>query len=319
MSITSEAKQKIVSDYKTHDKDTGSPEVQIALLTQRITELTEHLKTHKKDHSSRRGLLKMVGKRNSLLKYLTREDRTRYQQIIGKLGLRPSAMWKLRELNLYALEDFTQASESELLAVPDVGRSTVAQIRSYLHAIGLDFRPAQNPIARAMQRSQVAHSTPAAQRQVDDSSNIADLGLRPNTVWKCIQKEITTVGKLREAALRDLWIDFGEKTVLELVETLEAVGLELASKPGQLEKWRYKAIRPEKLQAPGDNSSVLELQPWLGAICEHLQREGVATVADARRLALAGGRRIRGIGAHSWERVFKHFGVGAGERLPKWT
>ena len=88
MSITAEAKQKIVSDYRTHEKDTGSPEVQIALLTQRITELTEHLKTHKKDHSSRRGLLKMVGKRNSLLKYLTRQDRTRYQAIIGKLGLR---------------------------------------------------------------------------------------------------------------------------------------------------------------------------------------------------------------------------------------
>jgi small subunit ribosomal protein S15 len=88
MSISTADKQQIVSDYRTHDKDTGSPEVQIALLTQRITELTEHLKTHKKDHSSRRGLLKMVGKRNSLLKYLTREDRTRYQQIIGKLGLR---------------------------------------------------------------------------------------------------------------------------------------------------------------------------------------------------------------------------------------
>ena len=88
MSISATDKKQIVSEYRTHDKDTGSPEVQIALLTRRITELTEHLKTHKKDHSSRRGLLKMVGKRNSLLKYLTREDRTRYQQIIGRLGLR---------------------------------------------------------------------------------------------------------------------------------------------------------------------------------------------------------------------------------------
>ena len=88
MPMSPEAKTQIVSDYKIHDKDTGSPEVQIALLTERITELTEHLKTHKKDHSSRRGLLKMVGKRNALLKYLTREDRTRYQQIIGRLGLR---------------------------------------------------------------------------------------------------------------------------------------------------------------------------------------------------------------------------------------
>jgi small subunit ribosomal protein S15 len=88
MAVAAEAKKKILSDYKTHDTDTGSPEVQIALLTTRITELTEHLKTHRKDHSSRRGLLKMVGKRNSLLKYLTRQDRTRYQQIIQKLGLR---------------------------------------------------------------------------------------------------------------------------------------------------------------------------------------------------------------------------------------
>lgn len=88
MSMTAVSKSQILSDYKIHEKDTGSPEVQIALLTRRITELTEHLKTHKKDHSSRRGLLKMVGKRNSLLKYLTREDRTRYQQIIGRLGLR---------------------------------------------------------------------------------------------------------------------------------------------------------------------------------------------------------------------------------------
>ena len=88
MSITAAEKTQIVTEYKLHDKDTGSPEIQIAILTKRINELTEHLKTHKKDHSSRRGLLKMVGKRNSLLKYLTREDRTRYLNIIGRLGLR---------------------------------------------------------------------------------------------------------------------------------------------------------------------------------------------------------------------------------------
>ena len=88
MTMSADAKNQIVSDYKLHEKDTGSPEVQIALLTRRITELNEHLKTHKKDHSSRRGLLKMVGQRNSLLKYLTREDRARYRTIIGRLGLR---------------------------------------------------------------------------------------------------------------------------------------------------------------------------------------------------------------------------------------
>ena len=88
MSITAEQKKQILSDFKTHEKDTGSPEVQIALLTKRIAQLTEHFKTHKKDHASRRGLLKMVSRRNSLLKYLTREDRERYLQVIARLGLR---------------------------------------------------------------------------------------------------------------------------------------------------------------------------------------------------------------------------------------
>lgn len=88
MSVTAEQRSKIVSDYRTHEKDTGSPEVQIALLTTRINELREHFDVHKKDHSSRRGLLKLVSRRNQLLKYLTRTDRTRYQQVISRLGLR---------------------------------------------------------------------------------------------------------------------------------------------------------------------------------------------------------------------------------------
>jgi small subunit ribosomal protein S15 len=88
MSISAQQKKEIVGDFKIHDKDTGSPEVQIALITRRIEQLREHFDTHKKDHSSRRGLLKLVSRRNQLLKYLTRENRVRYQQIIGRLGLR---------------------------------------------------------------------------------------------------------------------------------------------------------------------------------------------------------------------------------------
>ncbi len=86
--IAVEKKKTVIESNRNHDKDTGSPEVQIALLTERIAELSEHLKSHQKDFSSRRGLLKMVGKRNSLLKYLTHTDRERYQKIITKLGLR---------------------------------------------------------------------------------------------------------------------------------------------------------------------------------------------------------------------------------------
>ena len=81
-------KEKIVADFRTHEGDTGSPEVQVALLTRRIVELTEHFKTHKKDNHSRRGLLKMVSQRRSLLDYLKRKDIERYHQIVSKLGLR---------------------------------------------------------------------------------------------------------------------------------------------------------------------------------------------------------------------------------------
>ena len=86
--LTKEKKTEIVDDFKMHDGDTGSPEVQIALLTKRINELTEHLKSHPKDHASRRGLLKMVGNRSALLKYISQKDINRYRQVINRLGLR---------------------------------------------------------------------------------------------------------------------------------------------------------------------------------------------------------------------------------------
>lgn len=88
MVMTAEDKQKIVEEYKTCEGDTGSPEVQVALLTARILYLTDHFKTHKKDFHSRTGLLKMVGQRRKLLKYLQSKDVQRYRDLIGRLGLR---------------------------------------------------------------------------------------------------------------------------------------------------------------------------------------------------------------------------------------
>jgi small subunit ribosomal protein S15 len=88
MAITKDRKTSIIDQYKREPSDTGSPEVQIALLTARINELTEHLRTHKKDHASRRGLLMMVSKRTGLLNYLRNTDRARYLAVIGRLGLR---------------------------------------------------------------------------------------------------------------------------------------------------------------------------------------------------------------------------------------
>ncbi len=88
MAITKERKGQLITDFKRSETDTGSPEVQIALLTNRINDLTEHMRLHHKDFASRRGLLKMVSKRGDLLKYLQRTDRGRYQVILQKLGLR---------------------------------------------------------------------------------------------------------------------------------------------------------------------------------------------------------------------------------------
>jgi small subunit ribosomal protein S15 len=88
MPLPAERKTEIISDYRTHDTDTGSPEVQVALLTKRIEHLTEHFKTHGKDHHSRLGLLKMVGKRRRLLDYLKSKNYERYQTTIQRLGLR---------------------------------------------------------------------------------------------------------------------------------------------------------------------------------------------------------------------------------------
>jgi small subunit ribosomal protein S15 len=86
--LTPEAKKEVIDRFKLHDKDTGSSEVQIALLSNRIEYLTDHFKTHKKDHHSRRGLLKLVGQRRRLLSYLKKIDKDRYQSIIKELGLR---------------------------------------------------------------------------------------------------------------------------------------------------------------------------------------------------------------------------------------
>ncbi|WP_299034167.1 30S ribosomal protein S15 [uncultured Pseudokineococcus sp.] len=88
MPLDAATKQQIMTEYATHEGDTGSPEVQIAMLTKRITDLTEHLKEHKHDHHSRRGLLLLVGQRRRLLKYVAKSDVNRYRDLIGRLGIR---------------------------------------------------------------------------------------------------------------------------------------------------------------------------------------------------------------------------------------
>ena len=88
MALTRDSKSQIIANFKVHDADTGSPEVQIAVLTERISYLTEHFRVHRKDHASRRGLLTMVSKRKRLLEYLKRHNANRYKQVIDRLGIR---------------------------------------------------------------------------------------------------------------------------------------------------------------------------------------------------------------------------------------
>lgn len=88
MALTQERKHQLITDYQVHETDTGSAEVQIAMLTERINRLSEHLKANQKDHSSRRGLLKLIGQRKRLLSYISNQDKQRYQALIGRLGIR---------------------------------------------------------------------------------------------------------------------------------------------------------------------------------------------------------------------------------------
>lgn len=88
MALLQQRKQEIISDYQVHETDTGSADVQVAMLTERINRLSEHLRSNKKDHSSRRGLLKMIGQRKRLLAYIQKQDRPRYQALIARLGIR---------------------------------------------------------------------------------------------------------------------------------------------------------------------------------------------------------------------------------------
>lgn len=88
MTLTQERKHQLITDYQVHETDTGSAEVQIAMLTERINRLSEHLKGNQKDHSSRRGLLKLIGQRKRLLSYINKQDKQRYQALIGRLGIR---------------------------------------------------------------------------------------------------------------------------------------------------------------------------------------------------------------------------------------
>jgi small subunit ribosomal protein S15 len=88
MALLQERKHQIIDDYQVHETDTGSADVQVAMLTERINKLSEHLKTNKKDHSSRRGLLKMIGHRKQLLAYILKQDQGRYRALIGRLGIR---------------------------------------------------------------------------------------------------------------------------------------------------------------------------------------------------------------------------------------
>ena len=88
MALTQQRKQELISDYQVHDTDTGSAEVQIAMLTERISRLSEHLRSNQKDHSSRRGLLKLIGQRKRLLSFLQSEDKQKYQNLLARLGIR---------------------------------------------------------------------------------------------------------------------------------------------------------------------------------------------------------------------------------------
>lgn len=232
---------------------------------------------------------------------------------IEELGIRRSAVHRMQELNIYRLEDLALASEDELLTMKDVGRTTVEQLREMLRKHGLTFKASDRPWRRDMDRAAVAHRTPASERRLSDQSPITDLGLRPATANRCLERGIESIGALRALTLRDLYVKFGKASIRELVQTLKSVGMTLHSAPGVLAQWEYGVLNLNELKRPGDDAAVEELAPWLGAsVTKALGKSGATTVAAARAVAIEakeGSCRRQGLGAHSQTRLLEYFGL----------
>lgn len=244
--------------------------------------------------------------------------RPRPETPIEDLGLRRAAVAKLHEMRIYCLEDLTVCTENEIGGQKHLGEVTLDHLRTHLAAAGLSFRENENPVHRALQKAQVARRLPVEARQVDDSSPVHQLGLRPTTVERLLQIRIETVGQLRGHTLRQLFAKFGKKSLTEIMDTLKALGLELQEKPGQLEMWRYGAIHPRDLVRPAMDSSVDEMAPWVGlAVTKSLSLAGVASVAEAMAIAQGGragekagqahSRRVPGLGSTGLERLQEYF------------
>jgi hypothetical protein len=234
---------------------------------------------------------------------------------VEDLGLRRAAVFEMRERNLVCLEDFALASEDELLAMKDVGQTSVEHLRRLLGEHGLGFRESDHPLHAAHAQAEIAHKTPAAQRCVSDASSISQLGLRPATVTRCLERHIDTVGALRAMTLRELWGKFGKITLRELVLTLRGVGLELNEAPDQWALWKFGVLEPDALTRPHDEDVVRNLAPWVGmSVVKALERAGVATVGAARDVSTGLGRgdamRVSGLGETGSSRLREFFGGG---------
>jgi hypothetical protein len=142
-------------------------------------------------------------------------------------------------------------------------------------------------------------------------------GLQAHTLMRLMEKQIETVGALRQLRLRQLWSILGKSSIQDIVRTLTDVGMTLESNPTQLEKWRFSAITKDDLVRPEETAPIKELMPWLGSLPERFEKAGVSTVAQLRESAAAGGMHVRGVGPSSWERVFNYFGVRPGRSRQK--
>ncbi|MDI1339349.1 hypothetical protein [Polaromonas sp.] len=226
---------------------------------------------------------------------------------LAELGLRPSAVHHLREMQIYCLEDCSEASQSELLRTPDIGRATVLRIRELLISVGLDFRESSHPVVAAYDRLRLFQKEPLVNRKgkIDDSSDVAELGLRTSTFSLCLKHKLQTVGDLRALSLRDYYIKFGSASRLEIATTLRALELPFHCNPSDLELWRGGMLLREEMTFPADDAAVGQLRPWIGACVEAFDAAGLTTVR-ALKLALKGGRgRVRGVGQSSLERVLQ--------------
>lgn len=227
---------------------------------------------------------------------------------VEELPLRPSTKRQLQAKNIYCLEDLSEISVHELWRMPDVGRTTIEDLREILYGIGMTFKPNPNPMGALYEQSKVARKIKIEQRaqSLTDASHISDLGLAQATLWRAMKHGHETVGSLRGLSVQEYAIKFGRSQAKEIINLLKMLGRPIHGMPTPLDLWRHGLLKKNEISEKyGEDSPIANLAPWIGwNVTAALERHGAATIGDAVSLVRAGNlTKVKGIGASSAQKI----------------